>query len=202
VNLPEPAPSVPALRYPAMPAAGCWRRMGAGSVPARKFPTETRVQEPSGMVYRNLTQAELDREYNARQSVPSFDAEYARYVAESERAKKRIRHHSDVIYDDRTGETMDIYPGQPGAPVFLWVHGGYWRALSKDDNAFAAAGVVARGLAAAVPNYTLAPAVTLDEIVRQVRKSVGSDFLCKSASANTRQASTATASHISAPTRS
>ncbi len=130
------------------------------------------MQEPSGVVYRNLTQAELDREYNARESVPSFDAEYARYVAESERAKQSIPHHADVIYDDRTGEAMDIYPGEPGAPVFLWVHGGYWRALSKDDNAFAVAGVVARGLAAAVPNYTLAPAVTLDEIVRQVRKSL------------------------------
>lgn len=130
------------------------------------------MKEPSEAVYRNLTQAELDREYNARQSVPSFDAEYARYVTESRLVKQRIPHHSDVVYDTLTGEIMDIYPGQPGAPVFLWVHGGYWRALSKDDNAFAAAGVTAQGLTAAIPNYTLAPAVTLDEIVRQVRRSV------------------------------
>lgn len=123
-------------------------------------------------IYRGLTAAELDREYNARASVPLFEAEYARYVAESERAKGQIPHLADIVYDERSGERLDIYPGRPGAPVFLWMHGGYWRALSKDDNAFAALGLAAHGVAVAVVNYSLAPAVTLDEIVRQVRRSV------------------------------
>ena len=124
------------------------------------------------LLYRDLDQAALDREYNARASVPSFDAEYARYVVESERVKREIPHIPDIVYDQASGETLDLYPAPPGAPVFLWVHGGYWRATSKDDNAFVAAGLKAHSMAVAVMNYTLAPTVGLDEIVRQVRSAV------------------------------
>lgn len=123
-------------------------------------------------LYRGLDAATLDREYNARASVASFDAEYARYVAESERVKREIPHRANILYDRESGETLDLYPGEPGSPVFLWVHGGYWRATSKDDNAFVVAGPKAHGMAVAVMNYTLAPLVGLDEIVRQVRSAV------------------------------
>lgn len=130
------------------------------------------MNEATAAVYRGLTAAELDREYDARASVASFDAEFARYVAESERAKRELPRRADIVYDDRSGERLDIYPGQAGAPVFLWLHGGYWRAASKEDNAFAALGLAAHGVSVAVVDYTLAPAVTLDEIVRQVRRAV------------------------------
>lgn len=123
-------------------------------------------------LYRGLDKAALERAYNARQSVPSFEAEYARYVAASERVKREIPHIADIVYDPASGETLDFYPAQPGAPVFVWIHGGYWRATSKDDNAFVVPGPRAHGMAVAVINYTLAPAVTLDEIVRQVRCAI------------------------------
>ncbi|ACA17834.1 conserved hypothetical protein, putative esterase/lipase [Methylobacterium sp. 4-46] len=118
------------------------------------------------------TRARLDREYNARASVPSFEAEYARYVAASEEAVSTLERIPDLTYDPVSGERLDLYPAGPGTPVFLWIHGGYWRALSKDDNAFAASGLVPRGVSVAVLNYALAPAVSLDEIVRQTRAAV------------------------------
>lgn len=123
-------------------------------------------------LYRGFDRAALDREYNARESVPSFDDEYARYVAMSTRAKALVPHEADIVHDEVSGETLDFYPGLPGAPVFLWIHGGYWRASSKDDNAFVAPGLHAHGLSVAVMNYTLAPQATLDEIVRQTRAAI------------------------------
>ncbi|MFE1597619.1 alpha/beta hydrolase [Methylobacterium sp. ID0610] len=111
----------------------------------------------------------LDREYNARASVPSFEAEYARYVAASERARAELARIPDLVYDPASAQVLDLYPAGPGTPLFLWIHGGYWRALSKDDNAFAALGLVPGGVSVAVLNYGLAPAVHLDEIVRQTR---------------------------------
>ncbi len=126
----------------------------------------------NNLLYRDLDKAALERGYNARESVPSFDAEYARYVAASERVKREISHLADIVYDPPSGETLDFYPAHPGAPVFLWIHGGYWRATSKNDNAFVVPGPRAHGMAVAVVNYTLAPAVTLDEIVRQVRQAI------------------------------
>ena len=123
-------------------------------------------------VYRGFDRAALDREYNARESVASFDAEYAKYVSVSAEEQKEHERIADIVYDEASGETLDLYPAEPGAPLFLWVHGGYWRASSKDDNAFVVPGPKARGFAVAVMNYTLAPQASLDEIIRQTRTAV------------------------------
>ncbi|WP_132249249.1 alpha/beta hydrolase [Methylobacterium segetis] len=111
----------------------------------------------------------LDREYDARASVPSFETEYARYVAASAEAVAGLERVADLVFDSASSQTLDLYPAGPGSPLFLWIHGGYWRALSKDDNAFPALGLVPNGVSVAVMNYALAPAVDLDEIVRQTR---------------------------------
>jgi arylformamidase len=114
----------------------------------------------------------LDREYNARTSVPSFEAEYARYVAASAEAAASLERVANLVYDRTSGEALDLYPAGSDSPLFLWIHGGYWRALSKDDNAFPALGLVPKGISVAVMNYSLAPAVHLDEIVRQTRTAL------------------------------
>ncbi|HEV2508813.1 alpha/beta hydrolase [Bosea sp. (in: a-proteobacteria)] len=123
-------------------------------------------------VYRGFDRATLDREYNARESVASFDAEYAKYASVSAQVQREHERIAGIVYDEGSGETLDFYPAEPGAPLFLWVHGGYWRASSKDDNAFVVPGPKAHGFAVAVMNYTLAPQASLDEIVRQTRAAV------------------------------
>jgi len=130
------------------------------------------AQAASQPVYRDFDRAALDREYNARESVASFDAEYAKYVAVSAEAQQEHERIADIVYDETSGETLDLYPAEPGAPLFLWIHGGYWRASSKDDNAFVVPGPKAHGFAVAVMNYTLAPQASLDEIIRQTRAAV------------------------------
>lgn len=130
------------------------------------------AQTASKPIYRGFDRAALDREYNARESVASFDAEYAKYVSVSAQVQQENERIADIVYDEASGETLDIYPAEPGAPLFLWVHGGYWRASSKDDNAFVVPGPKAHGFAVAVMNYTLAPQASLDEIVRQTRTAV------------------------------
>ncbi|MCR4267574.1 alpha/beta hydrolase [Nitratireductor sp. ZSWI3] len=119
-----------------------------------------------------MDRATLEHEYNARESVASFDAEYARYVAESERVKQSLAAARDIVYDVRSGERLDLYRAGGSSPVFLWIHGGYWRGGSKEDNAFAAGGLTAHGISVAVMNYTLAPEAGIDEMVRQVRSAV------------------------------
>jgi len=123
-------------------------------------------------IWQSYDLAELDRQYDARASVASFDAEYAKYVAVSARALADPRRIPGLVYDPTSGQNLDLYVAGPNSPLFVWIHGGYWRALSKDDNGFAALGLVERGVSVAVVNYSLVPAVTLDEIVRQVRQSV------------------------------
>jgi arylformamidase len=121
--------------------------------------------------WRRYSAEELDRQYDARGSVASFETEYARYVAASETVRREIPRIADLCFDEKSGETLDFYSAGRKSPVFLWIHGGYWRALSKEDNAFVVSGLVPHGISVAVMNYTLAPAVGIGEIVRQVRRA-------------------------------
>lgn len=119
-------------------------------------------------VFRTLDQAALDRGYDARASVPDFEAEMVRYRTLSAAAREALPPRTHV-YDPVSGQVLDWFAGAPGGPVFLWVHGGYWRALSRSDQSCVAPGLVAAGVHVAVMDYTLVPHANLDEIVRQVR---------------------------------
>jgi len=121
--------------------------------------------------FSEADRAFLDLEYNARLIAPEFDKE-AVYQAASASSLKRGERVPDLVYDDWSGSKLDIYPAQPGSPLFVWIHGGYWRSSTKEENAFVVPGFVEAGISVATVDYTLAPRVSLDEIVRQVRRSI------------------------------
>lgn len=119
--------------------------------------------------WHDLDRTALDRAYNARDSVPDFAAEMQRWVNLSAVARFHLEPTLDIVYDPTSGMALDWFSGASGGPVLLWIHGGYWRALSKTEQSLVAPGLVAAGIHVAIMDYSLAPAVTLDEIVRQVR---------------------------------
>lgn len=123
-------------------------------------------------VWRGFDRATLEREYDARGSVADFDAEYAQYVSESATARATLAHRADIPCDPEGPAMLDLYSAGPDTPVFLWIHGGYWRAGSRQDSAYVASGLVPAGISVAVLGYSLAPAVRLPEIVRQSRQAV------------------------------
>ncbi len=123
-------------------------------------------------IYGDMDRATLDREYSAVGTVPSIDPILARYAELSAEARATLPCYLDVAYGTGGDETMDVFPAGPAAPVFVFLHGGYWRRLSKDESSFMARTFVEAGVAVAAVNYTLAPAASLDEIVRQCRAAV------------------------------
>lgn len=124
------------------------------------------------IIWRGLDQAGLDRAYNARASVADYDAELRRYAELSAAARAAFAPKLDCVFDRASGLALDWFAGRPGGPVLLWIHGGYWRALTKSDQSLVAPGLVAAGVHVAVMDYHLAPAVTLDVIVEQVRTAL------------------------------
>ncbi|TEA76948.1 alpha/beta hydrolase [Allopusillimonas ginsengisoli] len=116
---------------------------------------------------------ELDRQYNARASVPDclpFLQEYAEFSAQ---ARTRVKGYLSVAYGDHPDETLDIFPApQAGAPVYFFVHGGYWRALSKEDSSFMAPMFTQAGATVVAINYSLAPSVSLARIIDQCRRAL------------------------------
>jgi arylformamidase len=77
--------------------------------------------------------------------------------------------HLDRRYGPRERNTWDLFPQpDPDAPCIVFIHGGYWQRNSKDQFANLIAGPYARGWAAALPGYTLAPDASLTEIVAEI----------------------------------
>lgn len=125
-------------------------------------------------IYRQFTsQAEIDAEYNAGAAVPDPGAYMARYLERAAHARKHLRCLLDVPFGATRDETLDIFPAdRPGAPVFVFVHGGYWRSLSSKEFSGVALGLQALGITTVVVNYSLCPKVTIDEITRQTRAAL------------------------------
>jgi arylformamidase len=117
----------------------------------------------------------LDRDYNARASVSVevFEAEMAHESRYSEAARRSNGCILDVVYDERSGQAIDFYgTSSTPKPVFLYIHGGYWRALSKRDSAFMAEALAQHSIVTAVLDYRLAPSVNLTEIVREAHAAI------------------------------
>lgn len=114
-----------------------------------------------------------DLQYNARASVDNYEQYPRQYRDLSDAAHASLKVFKDVAYGPGVSERLDIFPAQStNAPVLLFIHGGYWRALSKADSAFMAPALTAAGACVVVIDYDLAPAVTLDHIVDQTRRAL------------------------------
>lgn len=121
------------------------------------------------------TIAEREVQYNARESVADFDACVRRYAESAAAVKSRRPGLLNLRYGMGQDERLDLF--QPAAnrgpaPLFVFIHGGYWRAQRKEDAPVMAEAFNAAGAAVAVPEYTLAPEATLPEIVREMRSAL------------------------------
>ncbi len=109
---------------------------------------------------------------DAAATVADPAAIFAEFAAASAAARERFAGHHAIRYGSAALETLDIFPAEPGAPLAIFIHGGYWRRLDKDDFSFVAAGLVPLGVSVATLNYGLAPQTPLGEIVAQCRRGV------------------------------
>lgn len=125
-------------------------------------------------LYREFTsQQELDEQYNAMLLEPDQAAVGQHYDERSQHARAKLRCTLDVPFGPTLDETLDIFPAaQPNAPVFVFIHGGYWRARTSKDFSCVALGLQPLGITTVVVNYSLCPKVSIDEITRQARASV------------------------------
>ena len=102
----------------------------------------------------------LDRMYNNRALVPDHAQYFARWAAHSARARDMGPCVLDQAYGAGANETLDIFPVDgSGAPVLVFIHGGYWRSLDKADHSFIAPAFTRQGVCVVVPNYALCPGV-------------------------------------------
>ena len=130
-------------------------------------------------VYRNFTRAELDREYSPSSRVERIEPFLERYAELSEaarwRAKGQAAYFESLSYGVGAGRKLDLFlPYAPASRTLqVYIHGGYWQMLSKNDGAFAAPMFQRHGSHFAALGYPLAPQARLTEIVEDVRLALG-----------------------------
>ncbi|NXI41628.1 KFA formamidase, partial [Galbula dea] len=103
------------------------------------------------------------------------DAHLKATAAGTQRARASAQTALHVPYGDEDGERLDIYlPSDPSGtfPVLVYIHGGYWQSLSKEESGFAAPPLVSQGVAVVAVGYDTAPKGHMDAMVLQVRRSL------------------------------
>lgn len=115
----------------------------------------------------------LDRMYNNRALVPAFAQHAERWMRDSAVARAQMRCALDLRYGLSGRERLDVFPAErAGAPVVVFIHGGYWRALDKSDHSFVAPALQAMGATVVVPGYDLCPAVSIPQITLQMVRAL------------------------------
>lgn len=128
-----------------------------------------------GPAYADMDAATLNYEYSARAQTPEHMDHMTAWRREG--AVFRAARKPEVLtHGDGPGGETDLYlPATPqGAPIHVFVHGGYWQALDKADQGHLFEAMLEAGIAVALPNYDLLPKgdLTLADLSEQVRRAL------------------------------
>ena len=111
---------------------------------------------------------DYEAEYNNRARVPENPALMADWAKDA--AVYREQHAPrSMLYGRGARHTIDFFWGSGQGPIVVFIHGGYWQALDGSSFSHCARGLNAHGVDVAVPTYDLCPAVTVDDIIGQMR---------------------------------
>ncbi len=125
------------------------------------------------MNWTALSQAERDAAYDNNAAVKNSAALIAERNQLSETLRASRKSFLDVPYGNRERTKVDLYPAADRtAPCLVFLHGGYWQRNSRDVFAMLVKGVAAHGWSAAIPGYSLAPDVSLTDIVTEISQSL------------------------------
>jgi arylformamidase len=111
----------------------------------------------------------LEAEFALRKRHPERDIIYD----EHRRRSAIVRAESVCILDQRYAAgprcLLDIFPAGDRAPVLLFIHGGYWRALDKSYVSFIAEPFRKAGVTVVIPGYDMVPSIRVAGIVDEMR---------------------------------
>ena len=125
-------------------------------------------------VYRNFTKELLDQAYDNTRAVENSRELLENFSTKSAEISMEYPNGLNIRYGRHPRECLDYFScGKTGAPLFVFIHGGYWQMRSKEQFRFIARGPLAHGFDVANIGYPLAPDVNMREIVRSIRSALG-----------------------------
>ena len=115
----------------------------------------------------------MDHQYTIEPWVADPVGSRAALTRKSEAVVDAFGDGIDIAYGDLPRRKLDIaVPDTVPAPALIFIHGGYWQGSSKEDRRFPAPAFQALGAAFVTVEYRLAPAVSVDQIMDDVRTAI------------------------------
>lgn len=127
------------------------------------------------LVFLDYDQVELDAAYDQSVYAPNMRQVVKRWASNSELTRARLGVPRRFAYGPADIEALDVFPTKrPNAPIFIFIHGGAWRALKAADVAFPAELFVNAGAHYVVPNFDWVQNAggSLMPIADQVRRAI------------------------------
>jgi arylformamidase len=122
-----------------------------------------------------VSDVDYEVEYNNRARVPENPALMAGWASDAA-AYRETNAPRRIAYGPGPRHVIDVFAGQDnanaGAPLAVFIHGGYWQALDGSWFSHMARGLNAHGISVAVPTYDLCPQVSVADIIMQMREAM------------------------------
>jgi arylformamidase len=124
------------------------------------------------MPWQHMSLAKVEQEYSPSSCVDDIMVYINDYISHSKEAQHRLSYQSNLAYGDPKDELLDYFAAQNDGPLVVYIHGGYWQELSKNESCLMAPGLVEQGFNVAVIDYTLAPVASISHMIAQCCRAV------------------------------
>ena len=124
-------------------------------------------------VFLTYTQVELDAQYDQPRWDPNGGATVASFATLTQAARERLGAPQTHRYGDGASEVLDVYrTDRPNAPIHVFVHGGAWRKMGRDDSGFAAPAFVEAGAHFVALDFSLLPGPDLTDVLAELQRAI------------------------------
>ena len=118
-----------------------------------------------------------DDAYNNRGYIPNAEEYLTKWPQKARSFRDEWKNSGQLELDQRYGEKernlLDLFhPALCSSGLVVFVHGGYWLALSKSDWSHLANGQLQNGWSVCIPSYTLAPQARICEITKEIATAI------------------------------
>jgi arylformamidase len=124
-------------------------------------------------VFLDYSQDALDKAYDQREWAPNALEVIKRYTTDSAAVRAKFPPKTEG-YGKSEAETLDIFaPAEAkNLPVMVFIHGGAWRSLTKNDASAPASTFVQNGCLYVALNFANVPAVRVPDMADQCRRAL------------------------------
>ena len=130
------------------------------------------------MLIENTIQKNMETEYDNSGRVENSSQLLASFISDAADYRHEVASLIDFgqSYGSKERNKLDLFwPGDDkpdkSAPIVMFIHGGYWQRLDRSAFSHMAKGLNARGIAVAIPSYTLCPNITISGIIDEIRRA-------------------------------